>query len=130
MEHQCQYSSFDHSRIAEVRGLDAGAVTGALFASHVPDDFVQRCFAVGASEVHFKYDTCTYERVQEAHIAGLNTMAWFRGPAGMGDDATKKYFDVGNEDESMYEAVLRSGVQSMCVNRPDVMSEHWTKRGE
>jgi len=121
MESQCQYSSFDHSRIAEVRKLDANAITGALFASDVPVDFVERCLAVGASEVHFKYDTCSYERVQAAHSAGLNTMAWFRGPIGMEEDHTSKYFDVGNEDISMYQTVLMSGVKSMCVNKPDVM---------
>mmetsp|Transcript_20082 Transcript_20082/g.37825 ORF Transcript_20082/g.37825 Transcript_20082/m.37825 type:complete len:429 (-) Transcript_20082:548-1834(-) len=121
MKHRCQYSSFDHSLIAEVRMLDADAITGALFASQVPDDFVERCIAVGASEVHFKYDTCSYERVQVAHAAGLTTMAWFRGPIGMKDDYLNKYFDVGNEDEAMYTTVLRSGVTSMCVNRPGIL---------
>eukprot|EP00571_Detonula_confervacea_P005340 CAMPEP_0172314220 /NCGR_PEP_ID=MMETSP1058-20130122/21988_1 /TAXON_ID=83371 /ORGANISM="Detonula confervacea, Strain CCMP 353" /LENGTH=336 /DNA_ID=CAMNT_0013028029 /DNA_START=355 /DNA_END=1365 /DNA_ORIENTATION=+ len=121
MKHRCQYSSFDHSRIAEVRMLDASAITGALFASHVPKDFVDRCLAVGANEVHFKYDTCSYDRVQMAHQAGLDTMAWFRGPKGMDEDSKFKYFDVGNEDEAMYKSVLRSGVSSMCVNRPNIM---------
>ncbi|KAL7535156.1 hypothetical protein ACHAXR_006304 [Thalassiosira sp. AJA248-18] len=123
MDKRCQYSSFDHSRIAEVRMLDADAITGALFENDVPDDFVQQCLAVGANEVHFKYDTCTYERVRAAHLAGLNTMAWFRGPAGMADDYLTKYFDVGNEDEAMYRTVLLSGVKSMCVNRPDVLAK-------
>lgn len=123
MMHRCHYSSFDHSKIAEVRALSPNARTGALFADNVPDDFVERAIAVGASEVHFKYDTCTYERVQAAHNAGLSTMAWFRGPIGMREDTTTKYQDVGNEDEFMYEVVIRSGVRSMCVNRPDVMSK-------
>lgn len=123
MMHRCHYSSFDHSKIAEVRVLSPNAKTGALFADYVPDDFVQRAIAVGANEVHFKYDTCTYERVQAAHNAGLGTMAWFRGPIGMREDSTSKYHDVGNEDESMYEVVVRSGVRGMCVNRPDVMSK-------
>ena len=121
MERQCQYSSFDHSRIAEVRRLDADAITGALFASHVPDNFIEQCLAVGANEVHFKYDTCLYERVQEAHSAGLNTMAWFRGRMGMKEDHLNKYHDVGNEAISMYKTVLMSGVRGMCVNRPEVM---------
>lgn len=121
MERRCRYSSFDHARVAEVRALDADAITGALFASEVPDDFVERCAAAGADEVHFKYDTCTYERVQAAHGAGLDTMAWFRGPVGMKSDCLNKYFDVGNEDEAMYRTVLASGVKSMCVNRPEVL---------
>lgn len=120
---RCQYSSFDHSRIAEIRVLSPNAFTGALFADNLPDDFVQHALAVGASHVHLKYDTCTYEKVQAAHDAGLGTMAWFRGPMGMFEDTTYKYQDVGNEDESMYEVVLRSGVGSMCVNRPDVMAQ-------
>mmetsp|Transcript_17006 Transcript_17006/g.30842 ORF Transcript_17006/g.30842 Transcript_17006/m.30842 type:complete len:408 (-) Transcript_17006:40-1263(-) len=123
MEGMCQYSSFNHSRIVEVRRLDADAITGALFSTHVPDDFVEQCLAVGANEVHFKYDTCSYERVQAAHSAGLNTMAWFRGPMGMKEDHLNEYFDVGNEDISMYKTVLMSGVKSMCVNRPDVMAQ-------
>ncbi|KAL7520110.1 hypothetical protein ACHAWX_004858 [Stephanocyclus meneghinianus] len=123
MMHRCHYSSFDHSRIAEVRALNPGALTGALFADDVPDDFIQRAIAVGASEIHLKYDTCTYERIQAAHKAGLGTMAWFRGPVGMREDTTSKYQDVGNEDESMYEVVIRTGVRSMCVNRPDVMAK-------
>ena len=53
----------------------------------------------------------------------MQDMAWFRGPIGMREDTTTKYQDVGNEDEFMYEVVIRSGVRSMCVNRPDVMSK-------
>lgn len=120
MSHRCSYSSFDHARIAEVRMLDEDAITGALF-DRLPSDFAQRAVAVGASEVHLKYDTCTYDAIQAAHRAGLKTMAWFRGPRGMKQDYFEKYLDVGNEDEAMYRTVLSSGVGSMCVNRPDVM---------
>ena len=74
-----------------------------------------------AGGVHFKYGTCSYERVPAAHSAGLNTMAWFRGRMGMKEDHLNKYHDVGNEAISMYKTVLMSGVKSMCVNRPDVM---------
>lgn len=123
MEHRCHYSSFDHSRIEEVKLLDGNAITGALFADHVPDDFLEQCLAVGADEVHLKYDTCTYERVQASHMVGLSTMAWFRGPAGMTYDSLNKYFDVGSEDISMYRTVLLSGVRSVCVNKPDIMKK-------
>ncbi len=120
MARRCRYSSFDHSRILEVRKLDRGAVTGALF-DVLPADFAQRAIAAGADEVHLKYDTCTRDAVRSAHRAGLRTMAWFRGPRGMRQDFLGKYYDVGNEDVKMYRTVLRSGVGSMCVNRPDVM---------
>ncbi len=112
-----RYSSFDHSRIAEVRALDEDAITGALFSGRVPDDFVDVAIDAGANEVHLRYDTCTSDRVREAHRAGLGTMAWFRGPT----NGPSRYVDVGNEDESMYRTVLRTGVRGVCVNRPDVM---------
>lgn len=123
MRHRCHYSSFDHSRIAEVRELDEHAITGALFDDNIPDNFTESALRVGATEVHFKYDTASFERVSIAHRAGLRTMAWFRGPIGMKEDYHMKYFDVGNEDEAMYMTVLRSGVQSLCVNRPDILAK-------
>lgn len=123
MRHRCHYSSFDHSRIAEVRALDEDAITGALFDDDIPVNFAEIALHVGATEVHLKYDTATFERVSIAHGAGLRTMAWFRGPRGMKEDYNTKYFDVGNEDEAMYMTVLRSGVQSLCVNRPDVLAK-------
>ena len=121
MARRCRYSSFDHSRILEVRSLDPDAVTGALFDGPLPADFVQLAIAAGADEVQIKYDLCTCDTVRSAHRAGLRTMAWFRGPRGMRRDCLDKYHDVGNEDVDMYWTVLRSGVGCMCVNRPDVM---------
>ena len=129
MVHQCHYSSFDLDKIARIRELrpergDDGLhiyKTGALFGSHVPVDFIALSLGVGASEVHLKYDVCTTSRVNCIHAAGMRSMAWFRGPIGMKDDVTYKYFDVGNEDDDMYLAVMKTGVWSMCVNRPDVI---------
>ena len=46
----------------------------------------------------------------------------------MTSDTLKNYWDVGNEDESMYATVLRTGVQQMCLNRPDVMLSLQRKR--
>ena len=39
----------------------------------------------------------------------------------MRKDGTLKYMDVFNEDEQMYQCVLNTGVQAMCVNRPDLL---------
>ena len=86
-------------------------------------DIVERALAVGATEVHLKYSTCTKPLVETIHAAGLGSMAWFRGPIGMNEDCSAKYFDVGNEDHSMYEALVRTGVQQLCVNKPDVLIE-------
>lgn len=131
MVEQCHYSSFDHSKLARVRDLRPHRLpdgqhlykTGALFGSYVPDDFISKAVSVGASEVHLKYDTCTKSRVSEIHAAGMRSMAWFRGPIGMKEDVTYKYHDVGNEDADMYLAVMKTGVWSMCVNRPNVILE-------
>eukprot|EP00536_Pseudo-nitzschia_multiseries_P010067 jgi/Psemu1/258682/estExt_Genewise1Plus.C_2950038 len=86
-------------------------------------DIVERALAVGATEIHLKYDTCTKPLIDRIHAAGLGSMAWFRGPIGMGEDCSSKYFDVGNEDLAMYETVVRTGVQQLCVNKPDVLIE-------
>jgi len=131
MVDRCSFSSFQHERIARIRELRPDLLpdgtyrykTGALYNSFVPDDFVGHALHIGASEVHLKYDTCTKERVDAVHAAGLTSMAWFRGAPGMKEDSETKYFDVGNEDEDMYLTVLRSGVKIMCVNRPNVLIE-------
>ena len=78
MEQKCQYLSFDHLHIAEVRRSNADPITGALFISHVPGDFFKQCLVLGADDAHFKHAICSYEREQVAHTsAGLNIMAWF-----------------------------------------------------
>jgi len=128
MVDQCHYSSFEHDRIALVRKLhpernEDGTYkykTGALF-HHLPEDFVEQAQRVGASEVHVRYDECTPTVIDAIHSNGMDSMAWFRGPMSMRTDAANKYLDVGNEDSRMYEALLETGVQQMCVNRPDVL---------
>jgi glycerophosphoryl diester phosphodiesterase len=128
MVDQCQFSSFDLGRIKLLRelrpqiGADGRYVykTGALF-DHLPEDFVSQAMSVGASEVHLRYDYCTVEHVNAIHAAGMESMAWFRGPVGMQSDVTHKYWDIGNEDERCYQALIDSGVSQLCVNRPDVL---------
>ena len=119
MMHQCHFSSFDHSRIVEVKSLVPDAITGALW-SDLPDNFVERSLEAKADEIHFRYDTCTKQNIEAAHKAGLDTMAWFCGPKAMGE---AKYDDVGNEDVNMYTTVLNSGVMSLCANRPTIAME-------
>jgi glycerophosphoryl diester phosphodiesterase len=145
MVDQCSFSSFDLDRLRLLRQLkpqrrevdesggsdsDGGYLyrTGALFNDlgndhdqSIPIDCIARATAVGASEIHLRYDTCSKGLIDQIHSSGLGTMAWFRGPIGMSKDTKNKYWDVGNEDEAMYEAVLRTGVQQMCINRPDVL---------
>ncbi len=129
MVEQVHYSSFDHSRIKKIRELRPdrnldGSLrykTGALF-DEVPDNFVELALDAGATEVHLKYSTCTKDRVEKIHAAGLDSMIWMRGPIGMKHDITNLFNDVGNEDESMYMAIMATGVKAMCVNRPDVLA--------
>ena len=135
MVNQCSFSTFDLDRLAEVRRMrpqktEAGEhlyKTGALF-NDIPPDFIDRARKAGASEIHIRYDTCTPAVVSQIHDAGFGSMCWFRGPIGMTSDTLKNYWDVGNEDESMYATVLRTGVQQMCLNRPDVMLSLQRKR--
>jgi glycerophosphoryl diester phosphodiesterase len=131
MVDQCQYSSFDHDRLALLRQLrpDRHAATGkyvyqtgALFDKATPpDDFIQQAIKVGASEVHLRYDACTIDNIQAIHKAGMGSMAWFRGPVGMKSDVATKYWDIGNEDISCYKTVIETGVEQLCCNRPDVL---------
>lgn len=122
MVRQCSYSSFDWERLQLLRSLRPQRheyVTGALF-NQVPEDYLELALACGASEVHLRYDTCTVSRVKEIHRAGLGSMAWMRGPRGMAHDTRHKYVDVGNEDDTCYRVIMQTGVQQLCVNRPDV----------
>jgi glycerophosphoryl diester phosphodiesterase len=132
MANQTSCSSFNMEFLVKVRSLrpqqhgnDSGPYcykTGILFND--PCDvnvMLAKAREVGANEIHLRYDTCTKGLIDRIHQQGFGSMAWFRGPVGMRYDSTYKYLDVGNEDESMYHAVLQTGVQQMCVNKPDVL---------
>ena len=131
MVHQVQFGSFHHDWLRHLRDLrpqtDATGReyvyrTGAIFSSPVPSDFVARAQAIGASEIHLRYDTCTVERIAAIHAAGLRSMAWLRGPSAMLADATTKYLDLhGQEDEMCYQLLMETGVQQICCNRPNVL---------
>lgn len=125
MTRQCSYSSFDLDRLKELRDMRHDRIcypSGALFAD-VPSDYLDQAKRCGATEIHLQYDTCTKDRIQEIHAAGFGTMLWMRGPIGMANDCTNLYWDVGNEDESMYMILMETGVQQMCINKPDVLVE-------
>ena len=130
MQHQCHYSSFDLREISIIRALHPEKdeygnhvyKTGALFNDvNGGNDYLERALQVGASEVHLRYDECSSIRVNEIHSAGMDSMAWFRGPVAMSIDVNQRFWDVGNEDYEMYQVVMQTGVKQMCVNRPDVM---------
>jgi glycerophosphoryl diester phosphodiesterase len=135
---RCQFSSFHHSRINAIRELrphrkqDGSHVyrTAALFADNLPEDFVAMALGVGASSVHLKYDTATKSRIDRIHAAGMSSMIWMRGPIGMREDTSEKYHDVGDEDEAMYRTIMATGVQAMCINKPDLLVEMIGRRAD
>ena len=127
--HQCSFSSFDAGRLRLLRKLRSEKDSrsgrhiyrvGILF-NDLPVDFLQQARDVGADEIHLRYDTCERSIIARIHKEGFESMAWFRGPIGMALDTATKYWDVGNEDSSMYQTVLKTGVQQLCLNKPDVM---------
>jgi glycerophosphoryl diester phosphodiesterase len=152
MVEQCSFSSFDASRLALLRQLkpeqrprsvDADVGVDVNNPSHVyrtgwllkevllPSDLLLlQAKALGVDEIHLPYDLCTPTLITTLHKAGLTTMAWMRGPIGMAQDVQDKYWDVGNEDERMYATLLRSGVQQVCVNKPDVLIGMFPPRNE
>lgn len=133
MVDQVHYSSFDHSRIKRVRELRPQRnadgshryKTGALF-DEVPDNFVELALEADASEVHLKYSTCTKERVAKIHAAGMDSMIWMHGPIRMNHDITHLFKNantiMNEEDETMYTALMATGVKAMCVNKPHVLA--------
>jgi len=142
MVDQVSFASFNHDEIITVRQMRPQTTTtvnertsyvyrtGALYNDHVPEDFIQHCQAIGASEIHLKYDTCTKERIQAIHAAGMSSMCWMRGPVGMLEDIVEKYWDIGNEDETCYEVLVDTGVQQLCVNKPHVLLNYLNAREE
>uniref|UniRef100_A0A7S2E8I7 GP-PDE domain-containing protein n=1 Tax=Trieres chinensis TaxID=1514140 RepID=A0A7S2E8I7_TRICV len=137
MVDQCSFASFEHSRVENIRKMRPDRLpdgtykykTGCLFASDVPDNFIETSLSVGASEVHLKYDTCTKDRVTAIHKAGMKSMAWFRGAPGMREDATHKYWDIQDEDSDCYDTVIKTGVQALCVNKPNLLHQMVQKYG-
>lgn len=121
MEQQCSYSSFAVAQLRELRALrpDRGLYrTGALFGAPPADYLRAAQHGAGATEVHLVYDECSVERVRAIHAAGLRSLAWLRGPVGMGREP---YLDVGDEDAACYQALIDTGVQQICCNKPDLL---------
>lgn len=115
MLQQVNFSSFDWSRLSEVLRLEPKAEVALLFGERVPEDFVQRALDIGGSQVDLRYDIITDEMVSAAHAQGLKVMAWFRGPLTM--DA------AGQSDDQYFHRLLALGVDTICTNRPDMLSQ-------
>lgn len=112
------FSSFYHSRILEVKKLCPTARTAALFPPLLPPNFVSLAQAALADEVDMHYSDCTGPRVAETHAAGLRAMAWCSGPRNM----------PSQENDLFYAPLVATGVDVLCVNRPDVLYALLTAR--
>lgn len=129
MTDQCSYSSFDHDRLQELRQLRSDTTkypTAALFDKVTlpaeDERLIEAARRCGATAVHLQYDTCTVKRVRAIRDAGMTSMAWWRGPRGMKEDLSELYGDMGtDEGEPCYQAVLDTGVDELCVNKPNVL---------
>eukprot|EP00667_Euglena_gracilis_P016775 EG_transcript_17581 len=107
------FSSFDHTRIERVKELCPSAATAALFEPPLPPNFVAVAKAVKADRLDMHYSDCTAEVIAEARQAGLQTMVWCSAPRNM----------KAPEDADLYARLAATGVDVMCVNRPDVLAE-------
>ena len=68
-------------------------------------------------------------------------MGWMRGPMGMKHDILNKYNDynntgssssqceddVGEENTKLYEILIQTGVQSLCINKPNLLIDMRSK---
>jgi len=125
MTDQVVFVSFELERLEKIHALRPQRDENGKFIYRVallfirtPKDFIEQAKSVEAEEIHLRYNACTLNRINKIHDAGMKSLAWFGGPKAMKKDGTIKYLDVDNEDEAMYQCVLNSGVQQMCVNRP------------
>jgi len=126
------FASFHMDRIAQIRELRPKRdpvnnlhiyKTAALFED-VPQDLLKITTEAGASEIHLRYDTCIKERIDSIHALGMSTLAWLKSPPLMIRDSSEWYLDIGNEDETLFQTIMNSGVKSICTNRPDVLIRH------
>ncbi|GMH91107.1 hypothetical protein TrVE_jg5044 [Triparma verrucosa] len=124
-------SSFHHAYLSNIKSLNQDVRVACLFNSPLDSDWIEKTKEIGAEEVHLRYDTCTMENVRKAKEAGLSVMSWCSGPLRM---SSEKWSDCGNEDEDFYDVILRTGVDKICVNRPDVArkvcDKIWGEKGE
>jgi len=103
-------SSFKLDLLVQAKQADHRVRTAALFDNFEPN-FVVKSKAVHADEVHVRWDHATRQRVQTAHDAGLAVMAWVNHP---------KYMS-GQETAELYRAIARTGVDAMCINKPELL---------
>ncbi|GKY92924.1 hypothetical protein MPSEU_000261400 [Mayamaea pseudoterrestris] len=135
MMDQVRFSSFDHDLLRALHTMQPDAILGALWNDVLPSDYIKQSVDCGAREVHLRYDTCTAARVAEIHRAGLTSLAWVRGPVGMRRDFMERYSsskqgtDDDGEDAECYRAILNTGVQQICCNKPDLLKQVLMEHG-
>ena len=114
-------SSFSVPRITLAASLNSRLYTDVLFTKPLPADFVDVALKAGANQVDIRYDTFTKQASETAHAAGLVVMAWFRGPT--------KMAELGQRDSDFYEGIINCGVDVVCTNEPDKLSDYLSGKG-
>lgn len=127
MQDRIVFSSFDHMKLTEIHNLRPNVFTTAALFDDIPvggtDEMIRLAQDCHANQIHLRYDTCTVDRIAHIHASDLGSMAWLKGPVGMAMDSQQVYMDMGNEDASCYRAILETGVQRICCNRPNVLKQ-------
>jgi glycerophosphoryl diester phosphodiesterase len=104
MEEEVILTSFLHRRITEVRSLNPGIHTGALWG-RLPRDAVQHTKEIGAQALHVWYENIDQRLIADAHVHGLLVRAW-----------------NSNRTEDML-ALIELGVDAIGSDRPDLLLE-------
>ena len=118
MINQVTFSSFHGSRTSLIRRMrsDMNTVrTGKIFGEVLPSDWIGQCLSSHCNEAHICFSDSTPENIAKAHASGLYVMAWFPHPQ------NKSIWSKHTEDAVLYEEVSKSGVDMMCVNKPDLL---------
>ncbi|GMH98137.1 hypothetical protein TrST_g6750 [Triparma strigata] len=120
MEHLVTFSSFHNERTALIRKMRSDMTritTGKIFGEVLSEDWIEQTVNSGCNEAHICFADSTPENIAKAHAAGLFVMAWFPHPV------NRSIWSNHTEDAACYEKVARSGVDMMCVNKPDLLKQ-------
>jgi glycerophosphoryl diester phosphodiesterase len=94
--------SFDHHALRRIRELDAGLLTGVVYACR-PADPVALAGAAGAGVLEPHWSFVTPEDVAAAHAAGLRVTAW------------------ATSEPSVLHRLLQAGLDALTTDHPEVL---------
>lgn len=91
--------------------------TAKIFDTPLPRDWIEQTRKLKCNEAHICFADTTPQAIELAHRNGIKVMAWFPHP--INDSIWSKF----TEDAALYAQVAKSGVDIMCVNKPDLLKE-------